>query len=295
MQNDRNNSNILPNFLIIGAQKAATSTIYSYLREHPQVFMARKELAFFKRDYYYNRGMQFYSAHFNGWEGQKAIGEATPGYLHTPEAPKRIYQVVPDVKLIVSLRDPIDRAYSAYIMQQSKGSESLGRSFEEAVKITPEYIEHGRYYRHLMRYLSFFSLKKLCILIYENLRTNPQQFYDNICDFLDIERVKIAQSTNLRTNLGGTSRWIWIQKTLNTLYRTRNYIRNTPLSWVVNTAQVDRRSRKIRNQIAGWNRKKGKYPKLDPMVRRKLLPLVYEDNRLLEEKFSINVTGWNRA
>jgi hypothetical protein len=294
MQGKIAESLILPNFLVIGAQKAATTSIYFLLKSHYDVFMAeKKELHFFNTDYNHQRGLRFYSSYFLGWKGEKAIGEATPGYLHNPEVPKRIYDAIPNVKLIVSLRDPIDRAYSAYVMQQSKGSEFPGRSFEEAVKATPEYIEFGRYHKHLLRYLNYFSKTQFCILLYEELKTDPHKFYKSIFDFLEIDRLELLQEDLPRPNLGGISKRLWVQKSLYMLYQSRNYIRNGPLNWMVTNSQVDRLSRKMRNKIAGWNRKRGYYPKLNPEVRENLLPLVRDANNALADKFDIDISSWN--
>jgi hypothetical protein len=287
---------ILPNLLIIGAQKAATTAIYLLLKNHPDAYMAElKEIAFFTTDYKYRQGLKYYSSHFLGWKGEKVVGEATPGYLHKPAAPERIFKAIPDIKLIVSLRDPIDRAYSAYVMQLTKGSEHPAISFQEAIDLSPEYIEYGRYIKHLNRYLEFFSLRQICILIYEELQTNPQQFYDKIFDFLKIDRLKISQVDIPKSNVGGISKRLWIQQSLHMSYKFRNYLKDSFLNWIVTNSYIDIVSRKIRNQIAGWNRERGNYPKLNSEIREKLLPQVRDYNNALEEKFHIDVSRWNKA
>ena len=105
---------MLANFLIIGAQKSATTWLADCLIEHPDVFMARpKEIHFFNHKF--DKGIAWYKAYFQDWAGQSAVGEATPGYLNHPEAPGRIKATLGDeLKLIASLRHPIDRAYSAF-------------------------------------------------------------------------------------------------------------------------------------------------------------------------------------
>lgn len=128
---------VLPDYLIIGAQKAGTSSLYRYLNEHPAVAAAAgKEVHYF--DWHYRRGERWYRAHFPSAAHRRVFqartglrlvtGEASPYYLFHPHTPKRVKALVPDVKLIVLLRDPVERAVSAYHHQVRAGTESLSLS-----------------------------------------------------------------------------------------------------------------------------------------------------------------------
>lgn len=106
---------MLPNFLIVGAARAGTTSLYYYLKQHPDVFMSpKKEIDFFDVDKNFEKGLDWYERYFEGYTGQKAIGEASPLYMYLEKVPKRIAKVIPDVKLIFILRNPVDRAYSHY-------------------------------------------------------------------------------------------------------------------------------------------------------------------------------------
>ena len=138
----------MPNFLIIGANKAGTTSIYSYLKQHPQIYMSPvKEPMFFtlegknidrtevSRQITLKTAVndiEDYQALFQGVSNEKAIGEASTAYLHCPWCAERIKQYIPDVKLIAILRDPIERAYSNYLMYVRWGLETL--DFPEAVR-----------------------------------------------------------------------------------------------------------------------------------------------------------------
>lgn len=133
---------VMPDFIIIGAQRAGTSSLYWYLMEHPCVIpAARKEVRFF--DVNFQRGVNWYRTFFPSRLYKHYVmhmrrqdfltGEASPYYLFHPHAPRRILETIPHVKLIVSLRNPVDRAYSHYHLEVRRGAETL--SFEDALKL----------------------------------------------------------------------------------------------------------------------------------------------------------------
>ena len=128
----------LPDFLVIGAQKSGTTSFFHYIAQHPKIFDHKaKELHFF--DLHYGRGAAWYRSQFPLLASVKKdslVGEATPYYLCHPHAPKRIHGLVPDVKLIVLLRDPVDRAISHYFHEVKKGRETL--SIDEAMMARTE-------------------------------------------------------------------------------------------------------------------------------------------------------------
>lgn len=280
--------------MIIGAQKAASTSIYEQLRKHDDVLMSeKKEIGFFSYEYSYRKGLKYYSSYFQGWNGEKVIGEATPGYLHEENVPERIHKFLPNVKLIACLRDPIDRAYSTYLMQLTKGAEPPWKSFEEAVNNSPQYLENGCYHKHLQRYLKYFPLEQIHLSIFDDLKNNPQQFYNSICDFLEIDHVGLSEMRISRPNSGGVPKNRLIHNILNLLYRTRNHVRETPTGWFVSNRFVDTTSRKIRNRVASWNRTKDVYPKLSLEVRQRLLPLVRDANDSLSQLIKRDLNSWN--
>ncbi|MGH2726565.1 MAG: sulfotransferase domain-containing protein, partial [Actinomycetota bacterium] len=122
----------LPNFLILGAMKAGTTSLAYWLGEHPDVFLAPgKELFFFNVPQRWELGVDWYRSQFAGSEGKIARGEATPGYLGHPQAAERIAATLPDVRLIALLRHPADRAYSQYWHNRATGTET--RTFARMV------------------------------------------------------------------------------------------------------------------------------------------------------------------
>lgn len=192
----------LPNFLCIGAQRCGTTSLHYALSQHPEVFVPRrvKEPSFFSHDQNYYAGLFNYERqHFDEVTGQKAVGEVSPEYLHTPTAAGRIAgQLGKDLRLIVILRHPVDRAYSQYRMNYSWFWEGL--SFAEALEREragdPEralrrfrYFERGRYLEQLRPYLERFDRRRMLFLCFETeVRGLPPATLDRVWDFLGVSR-----------------------------------------------------------------------------------------------------------
>lgn len=195
---------MLPNFLVLGAPRCATTWIYHCLSEHPDIFVPEgKELRFF--DEKYGQGLEWYQSQFEHYQGEKAVGEVATKYLSRPDVAERIHKDIPNAKLVVSLRDPVDRVYSAYGYDIKKGIHSL--PFEKAVKqYYTEYVERGFYYDQIQQYLAYFSQSSLLVLIYEDIKKNPAIFIKNIYEFLEVDENFTPSQLNHRRNRGITRR-----------------------------------------------------------------------------------------
>jgi hypothetical protein len=153
----------LPTFLIIGAMKAGTTSLYHYLRTHPQVFMPdEKEVMFFDPRHHWDRGVEWYAEQFAAAPPQAiALGEASTSYTKYPVVrgvPERITSVLPDVRLIYVLRHPVERMRSHYLYLLSRGKER--RPIEQAFSEDPAYLDTSRYAMQLERYLPHIPLDR---------------------------------------------------------------------------------------------------------------------------------------
>ena len=193
----------MPDFLIIGAMKCGTTTLYKNLVKHSSIVSAKsKELHFFDKEDENLKGINWYRKQFPLLFKKKfknkpnlITGEATPRYLFTPEVPERVFQVMPNTKLIVLLRNPVDRAYSHYHHFKRKELEKL--SFEEAVEreqkgiIDPEinrnYLARGIYVEQLKRWMNFFPREQFLILKSEDYYRDPIAGINQVCDFLHLD------------------------------------------------------------------------------------------------------------
>ena len=205
----------LPDFIIIGAVRSGTTSLYYDICQHQSVLTAAyDELGFF--DSNYHLGLNWYRSLFptlfSKWavkqKTQFAItGEDTPFYIWNPLVAKRILKILPNIKLIILFRNPVDRAYSNYYLSVREGSENL--SFEDAIQVelknldkinddikqdvnkyatARSYIAKGFYADQLKIWLELFTSEQLIIVSTEDLESNPQKTLDNIYDFLKIPK-----------------------------------------------------------------------------------------------------------
>ena len=194
----------LPDFLILGAQKAGTTALYAYLRWHPDITgPSFKEVSFFDR--HYAHGERWYRAHLPV-KRSALVGEASPSYLFHPLAPERVQQMIPAVRLIALLRDPVERAFSHYQHEVALGREQL--SFENAIEREDErmqgevermlrdpayfsyawwnytYVSRGLYAEQLERWYAAFPRDQLLVLLTDELATDTAGTYRRVLDFL---------------------------------------------------------------------------------------------------------------
>lgn len=189
-------SAIWPNFFIVGAAKAGTKSLYRYLAQHPQVFMSPiKEPRFFSRprevEKFTNAApistQPAYLQLFEHADAALAIGEASPNYLWDSESPYRIRDKVPAAKIIISLRDPIERAYSQYLHFVRLGVEPA--PFYEALAgpCRENYIGPSQYFDQVSRYFEVFGRGQILILMFEDLKREPLQLLDRVAVFLGVD------------------------------------------------------------------------------------------------------------
>lgn len=205
---------IWPNFFIVGAPRAGTTSLYEYLKKIPEIYMSSiKEPNYFATNIDPNlllskpvKEKSKYLELFKNVTSEKAIGEASPNYLWDENAPKLISENVPDAKIIIILRNPVERAYSHYLMHMSNGSENrpFKQVIEEALKSsTNDYvrriIECGYYYKQILNYRKYFPENQIKIFRYEDLEKNTRQMIKDILDFLGVS-ASIPEDLSIRYN-----------------------------------------------------------------------------------------------
>jgi hypothetical protein len=181
---------VKPNFIYIGPDKAGSSWLHEVLVRHPQVFMSpAKDLYFFDR--YYDRGLTWYLGQFDGAGSQhQVVGEVCQDYLFHPDAAQRIADSLGSCRLMVTLRDPAERAFSSYLYMLRSGWEPIG--FLQALDRYPELLVHGSYATALERFTDRFGRDQLFVAVFDDLVTDPQAFIDRLTSWLDIESITMT-------------------------------------------------------------------------------------------------------
>lgn len=180
----------MPNFIYIGPDKAGSTWVWEALRWHPQAHMTpSKDIYYFDR--FFERGTSWYLANFNGVEGEPVIAEVSHDYLYSPEAAGRIKGDLPEVKLMVCLRNPIDRAFSAYLHRIKDGA--FSGEFRDCWQPIPEILDHSLYAKHLEPYLELFGGEQIHIALFDDLEDDSTQFARELFGFLGLEDLTIPE------------------------------------------------------------------------------------------------------
>lgn len=181
----------IANFLIIGAAKAATTSLASLLMQHPDAIIARgKEPHFFAFPQLYRQGLGQYETLFSHHDGAKALGDASTSYSRIRQHPKVIERIRKDLrkpKIIYMVRHPIERIESAYVEQmtnpQNKGIESIN----EAIKRLPMMVDSSRYWETYSAYSKTFGAEAIQVIWFEDFVADPMEEFSRVCDFLEID------------------------------------------------------------------------------------------------------------
>jgi hypothetical protein len=181
----------LPNFLHLGPGKSGSTWLHETLSLHPQVYLSdAKDLYFFSR--YYERGSAWYFAQFSAAGDERIVGEVCPDYLAAPLAPQRICETLgPDVHMMVSLRDPVERAFSSYLYAAKHGAAAA--TFRQTAVARPELIEEGRYGTQLLAFARLYPSDRLHVSLFDDLQSSPQGYLDEVTSWLGIDGYQIPE------------------------------------------------------------------------------------------------------
>ena len=285
------------NFFCVGAQKAGTTTLHDILIQHPQIFLPEtKEAHFFDEDEKYEKGLNWYEkTFFSNYKAEKIVGSCNPEYMYFEDVPKRIYDTIgSDIKFVFILRNPMNRAYSHYLMSKRRYYEEL--TFEEAILEEEErikknyfnkthfsYVSRGYYSEQVKRYLKYFPKKNMLFIRFEDdLIKNRKETIDELMDFLNINKINL--NIDLRSNVARSSRFKFVQRFI---YK-KNFIKD--LSSYLVTQKFKNRTRKYLHDIF---MKPEKNNNLDNGTRIKLSKLFSNDIIQLEKIIGKNLDSWN--
>lgn len=224
-----------PTFIGLGGQKCASSWLHAIFADHPQAYVSTpKELDFFSS--FYERGFQWYERHFEGADREHlAIGEISPSYLPDWDAPARAHAYNPDFRILIALRDPVERAYSNFLHDFRLGYyQSSTPSFEDALANSPMYVEQSRYARYLRRWLDYFPRDRLLIVLQEEIREDARLMARQVYEFLGVRNDHLSASLDRRANESYLPK---SRRTEQTMRSTGRLARKYGLGWLDQAAR----------------------------------------------------------
>jgi hypothetical protein len=282
-------------FIGVGAGKSGTTWIADQLRQHPQVFIPEvKEVRYFNRyhnlyesheNVRYGKPLKWYHSFFKGAEIGQVCGEISPAYLRNDNCAEEIFRYNPDIKILVSLRDPVYRAFSNYLSGRRWGNLG-GHTFDSAVKRYPRIINNGLYFEQLKRYFSVFPRNQIKVVIYSDLKEDARRFFNEIVSFLGL-REWYPDSLEVRSNEAMDVRSEWLSRWIKDAY---SFLGNYPgLSFIKRTVKAAG----ISALLSGINLKPfGEKPRLGPMIEAELREYFREDIEKLEKLLRKDLSRW---
>jgi len=277
-----------PDFIGLGAQRSGTSWIYSCLYEHPEIYSPIKEIHFFSRERNWPKGYSWYENIFVGAKKNQKVGEFSTSYLANKETPQRIYQQYPDAKLMVVLRDPVERAFSNYVNDIMAGTIKASTPFIEALVERDEYIINGMYATHLRNYLKFFSRDNILVLIHEDIKKDPAAFMKKIYQFIGASDNFTPSSLNKKVNIGRVPRFVWLDRSFVHISKAMRLLGMHKIWWLI-------KKKGLAGKILAINTKTDKKVAsgLSDSDRQKLRDVFRGEVRDLESIVGYKIDSWN--
>lgn len=265
---------VQPDFLIIGAAKAATTWLQRCLQQQPAVFMPDLETHYFSREYH--RGAAWYNSFFVDAVEGALIGEKSNSYFDQPEAMRRIKEHVPEARLILQLRNPIERAYSDYCMLYRRGEVGprIESYFKPGGRFSNRFLEGGRYSHHLDHIDRLFPAEQVLIVVYDDVQQQPAEHLETVRDFLGLNAL-----TPIKTRIKDKSKAgvpIWTKRLFKNIEPALAPYRKQP--WFIQAKKLIARE--------------PRYPVLTPDLYTRLRDYYAEDVQSLAKRMNRDLTAW---
>lgn len=276
-------------FIGIGAQKAATSWLHDILCDHPQVVVpVGKELDFFS--YRYENGLRWYEGQFPHRAGACECGEISPSYLHEPGVIGRVRQYNPAMRVIVSLRDPVERALSQHRHLVRLGVVAPGdRRFETALAANPTYVDQGRYYHHLSRWVEAFGRERLHVVLVEDLREDRAAVARGLYRFLGVDAGHIPAALDTLSNESYVPRSASLERSASAVRTSLEGIGAGRLWRAIGDTGLRKLYRRVNRQPSSRV-----IPPVPAEVVRELRMTFREDTQRLAELIQRDLSAWMR-
>ncbi|BCO32016.1 hypothetical protein TspCOW1_21190 [Thiohalobacter sp. COW1] len=292
---------MLPNFFVVGAQKAGTTTLHNLLQAHPEIYLPeQKETKFFVDDARYALGIKHYEReYFSEWKNEPAIGEVDPDYMYFPHALERMNRDMDlsATKFIFLLRNPVERAFSHYLMTYRRGLEDL--EFTRALQVESEriatdylsnmhysYASRGYYSEQLERFGRVVDEARILVLTSEEMQSHPEVCMKRIYGFLDVDTEYVPE------NIGRKYHTATVPKSMMMLKRLEN--KDALEKKLLRLLMPSKKLRgRIRERLNTWNQTEDGKPVLSNEAKAILREAYRESNQTLNEKYGVDSRLWS--
>lgn len=296
----------LPDFLIIGAMKSGTTSLFELLGRHPDIFVPHwKEPQYFSRDHIFNQGEQWYKNLFVDARPDQRIGEASTCYSRCTEYPlaaERIAARLPDIRLIYLMRHPVERAYSHYGHEMQKRMMYQAGpvlTFEEALEEDREIINAGLYMMQIERYLSLFQREQMLFLTLDELKSTPASLLRKTFVFLGIPPIELTAGEKVKANQWGDG---MAKKRIRECIEISHRIKwlSGAVKMIPQHARTAAKEYILQSNLVNYIVKRGikdKKQSLTPMTmetRKQLLRRFDSPTRRLEEFLGYELADWHK-
>lgn len=289
-------------FLCVGTQKGGTTSLHDILVQHPEICLPyNKETKFFIEDYRFNEGLEFYLSFFRNCAREDSLwGEVDPDYMYFKKAVKRIYTTLgSDIKLIFIFRNPVERAYSHYLMSLGRGIED--RPFEETIALERKRIEQGDFYRHHFSYfergfyfkqvsefLKYFPKENMFFMVFEKFIAEKESVMKELLKFIGVKDYNYRFGFDIHSNASFAPKLRFLNKIL-----FQPTVLNRITRKIIPYHEHRRKlKRSVRMFIESINKKPLKNKKLNADIRTKLMNTYVDDIRELENFTGIDLSIW---
>ncbi len=286
------------NAFIVGAQKAGTTSLNRYLSQHPDIFSYPDEFGFFYRDELFTDGYaKAFQRYYRDYSSERVLLGKNIAVFYSRKAMKRLHDHNPSIKIILMLRNPVDRAYSAFKYTRQMGWEDC-EIFETAIEKNPsdyadwvarescEYLRRGRYHEHFQNLLEFFPMSQIFIGQFSKFISDPNDFCQSVFDFFGIQSFEV--DTSKKHNIAKASRLPWLIAFIN------NPTKFPRIKKLAKELIPDRFRDKTVKFIKKINAKNKISPPMNASTRARLNEYFKPYNEKLEKLLRIDLSDWNK-
>lgn len=278
------------NFIGIGVQKSASTWVYRVLEDHPEASMSTpKELDFFSDNF--NKGIEWYESYFALDGSKKVAGDISPSYFTSLEAIKNAKQYNQDLKIIVTLRDPIARAYSNHLHLIRLGEgyyKGKDLTFEAGLAAHPEYLEQSYYFKHLSEWFSNFPKENILVMLQEEIEKDPIYHADLLYSFLSLDQRHESGFLHRKANISHEPKIKFIESSLKKIAKAgRKLGLENLISSIKRNKLVITFREKNRKHISA------RVPKMSEASKVRILSCVSNDLNCLSDMLERDLSIWS--